>query len=128
MNGLTRYWATPSPTAPLTVSRSRAAVTAITSTRLLGGPQPPADLEAAEVGQVDVEQHEVGLVLEDAPQRLGAAVGDARDDEAVDALDVALVDVGDAGVVVDDERADGHRARPRRRAASRPRRRAAAAP
>ena len=50
-----------------------------------------------------------GGVLEDAPQRLGAAVGDAGDREALDALHVAPVDVGDAGVVVDDQRAHGHR-------------------
>ena len=37
-----------------------------------------------------------GSVLEHAAQRLGAAVGDAGDREALDALDVAAVDVGHA--------------------------------
>ena len=65
MNGLSRYWATPSDTAARTTARSRAEVTAITSTRLPGGPQRPADVQAVQVGQVEVEQDEV-----DAPPSL----------------------------------------------------------
>ena len=80
-------------------------------------------LDAADVGHVEVEQHQVGLALLDRRDRRGAVAALADDLEAAD-LEAHPDEVARVGVVVDDHDAQpglglGHdrlpaRARPRR--------------
>src|SRR6266568_482863 len=80
-----------------------------------GGPVAGGLVEAAHdgqpvrVGEVQVEQHQVGRRVGGLPQRLRGGVCLPHDLEPVDARDVGGVDRGDPVVVVDDERGD-HRA------------------
>ena len=60
----------------------------------------------AHVGQVYVEQHQVGRELGHQRERVGAGAGDADHLEPLGARDEALVDPRDHEVVVDDEDAD----------------------
>ena len=50
------------------LSTSRAALMTMTSTGGALGPQPPQHLQAGHVGQVDVEQHQVGAQPADRPR------------------------------------------------------------
>src|ERR1700674_2951740 len=63
-------------------------------------------LQARDVGQVDVEQHQVRPKVVDARERLGAGVCSGGDGKTRHAFDVGAVEVGDPVVVVHDKRAD----------------------
>jgi hypothetical protein len=70
------------------------------------GPQPLQDLQAADVGQVDVQQDEVRCEVGATVQRLGPRAGRPHDLETGRALDEPGMDAGHHEVVVDDEDAD----------------------
>src|SRR5829696_1236195 len=72
----------------------------------VGLPKPPDHLEAAHVGQVDVEQEQVGPQAVDGAQGLGPCVPLPNRLEPRHPLDVGTVDRGRHEVVVDDEGAD----------------------
>ena len=94
----------PPCSAAVTVPGSSAAV--ITSTNGSSGDagaQLAQHLEPGPVGQVDVEQHQVGPQLAGQPHRVAAGVRDADHLAARDPRDVAAVHPGDHEVVVDDE-------------------------
>src|SRR6202521_1692868 len=63
-------------------------------------------LQAGDVRQVDVEQHQLRPQRVDGMQRFGAGVGSPGDRETTHALDIGAVEVGHPVVVVDDEGAD----------------------
>src|SRR5260370_23507255 len=63
-------------------------------------------IQPRDVGQIDVEQDEIGLGLRDKSKRLGARPGLADDREPGYLFDVSSVERGHPEVVVDDQRAD----------------------
>src|SRR5438067_4983463 len=63
-------------------------------------------LQARDVGEVDVQQHQVRPQLVHARERLSAGVCSAGDAKTRHAFDVGAVELGDAVVVVHDKRAD----------------------
>lgn len=73
------------------------------------GAQAGEDFESGDVGQVDVEQDEVGVQGVDGAQCLAAAVCFADDGEVGECFEEAAVDGGDGEVVVHDEGAHGLR-------------------
>ena len=75
--------------------------------------QPAQHVEAAHVGQVDVEQHEVGTSGAHRLEGCPAGVHDANDLEARLSGDDARVHLGHHEVVVDDEHPDHRRHRER---------------
>src|SRR5204862_5553320 len=75
--------------------------------------QPPGDLEAVEIGHVDVEQHDVGTELLREAQRAVPVLGFADDVEII-ALEEATRTVAERLVVVDDQ--DGRHPRSHRSA------------
>ncbi len=63
--------------------------------------EPPADLEAVDVGQADVQHDEAGPVIGDRPETVLAVAG-LHDPISV-AAQVQLHQVGNVRLVVDDE-------------------------
>ena len=66
----------------------------------------PEDLEAGTVGEVDVEQHQIRALILRPGERITRGMGDADDQERWQALDEPAVDLRDAEIVLDDQRAD----------------------
>src|SRR5690606_6567541 len=73
--------------------------------RLLGS-QLGQHADPVHVRQVDVQQHQVGLVLLNGAQRFGAGMGGRDHLETLDPRDVPAVDPGDHEVVVDHQNSD----------------------
>jgi hypothetical protein len=71
-----------------------------------GRPEMAQDLEAVGVGQVEIQQDEVRVVLPRGVECGRAGVEGAHDGEAVKLLDELAMEARDAEVVLDDERAD----------------------
>ncbi|KOV30641.1 hypothetical protein ADK58_08160 [Streptomyces sp. XY152] len=71
-----------------------------------GGPQPGDDVETEQIGQVQVEQHQIGTEFVHGGDRLLTGPRDAHDPEHVEAFDVGTVHPGHPEVVVDHEHTD----------------------
>src|SRR5437899_2185137 len=71
-----------------------------------GRVQRTQDLEARAIGQVHVQQHEIGPDLLGEAQRFGRGVRLRHDGEALEPLHVRAMNLGDAEIVLDDEHAD----------------------
>src|SRR5438105_3170526 len=70
----------------------------------------PHHLETGDVGEIDVEQEQIGTRCRYHSQRLGTAAGLADDDEPGDLLDVGSMEVGHPEIVIHDQGADHARA------------------
>ena len=69
-------------------------------------PQPGHEVQPVDIGQVDVQQHQVGLQAGGFRHGLGSGVRNPHDGESRRALDKAGVDFGHHEVVVDDQDID----------------------
>ena len=77
------------------------------------------DLESVQVGELHVEQHQIGAELTRLPDRFRAVLGLADDVESL-CLEQAARGGAEARVVVDDEHCPGHVKHRRRALAARP--------
>jgi hypothetical protein len=76
--------------------------------RVGGHPHAPQDLEAARVGQVEVEQDEPGLLGLHRVECCRGGVREPGDGEALHLLDDLGMESRDTEVVLDDQRGDRH--------------------
>src|SRR5690606_8006543 len=74
--------------------------------RVPGGPQPGDDVQAEQIRQVQVQQHEVGAEFTDGGDRLLTGAGHTGHAEGLHPCDVGAVHPGHPEVVVDHEHVD----------------------